>query len=172
MLKRVLDKKAIQTYIQKRDGLVMKDGLLYYKMRLASNGEEVWRFIVPQSHRSVALNGCHQEVAHQGEKCSLFLMTECFWWPGMSHDLVQWVKNCARCKKFEGAPPTAKLQKLPCSGPGKILHIDFMTIEETIDLHEKPEIRNVLVMQDHFSKHVVAYVVKDQTARTAAETLR
>ena len=27
-------------------------------------------------------------------------------------------------------------------------------------------------MQDHFSKYVLAYVVKDQTARTAAETLR
>ena len=27
-------------------------------------------------------------------------------------------------------------------------------------------------MQDHFSKYVIAYVVKDQTARTAAETLR
>ena len=29
-----------------------------------------------------------------------------------------------------------------------------------------------MVMQDHFSKYVVAYVVKNQTARTAAETLR
>ena len=29
-----------------------------------------------------------------------------------------------------------------------------------------------MVMQDHFSKYVVAYVVKDQTARTATETLR
>ena len=29
-----------------------------------------------------------------------------------------------------------------------------------------------MVMQDHFSKYVVAYVVKDQAARTAAETLR
>ena len=27
-----------------------------------------------------------------------------------------------------------------------------------------------MVMQDHFSKYVVAYVVKDQTACTAAET--
>ena len=33
-------------------------------------------------------------------------------------------------------------------------------------------IRNVLVMQDHFSKHVVAYVVKDQKAKTAAKALR
>ena len=39
-------------------------------------------------------------------------------------------------------------------------------------LKEEPVICNVLVLQDHFSKYVVAYVVKDQTARTAAETLR
>ena len=30
----------------------------------------------------------------------------------------------------------------------------------------------MLVLQDHFSKYIVAYVVKDQTACTAAETLR
>ena len=30
----------------------------------------------------------------------------------------------------------------------------------------------MLILQDHFSKYVVAYVVKDQTARTATETLR
>ena len=38
-------------------------------------------------------------------------------------------------------------------------------------LHEEPVIRNVLVMQDHFSEHVVAYVVKDQKARATAEAL-
>ena len=30
----------------------------------------------------------------------------------------------------------------------------------------------MLVLQDHFSKYVVAYVVKDQTACTTTETLR
>ena len=39
-------------------------------------------------------------------------------------------------------------------------------------LRGEPVIWNVLVLQDHFSKYVVAYVVKDQTAHTAAETLR
>ena len=39
-------------------------------------------------------------------------------------------------------------------------------------LHEEPVIRNVFVMLDHFSKHVVAYVDKDQKVRTAAEALR
>ena len=90
----------------------------------------------------------------------------------MACEIRHKVKNCVRCKKFEGASPIAKLKKLPCSGPGELLHINYTTIEETVDLHEKPVIHNMLVMQDHFSKYVVAYVVKDQTARTAAKALR
>ena len=39
-------------------------------------------------------------------------------------------------------------------------------------LKEDPVICNVLVLQDHFSKYIVAYVVKDQTAHTATKTLR
>ena len=90
----------------------------------------------------------------------------------MARELKNHVKNCACCKKFEGAPPITKLKKLPCSSPGEILHINFTSNEETVDLNENPVIRNVLVMQDHFSKHVVAYVVKDQKAKTAAKALR
>ena len=66
----------------------------------------------------------------------------------------------------------APLRPLACSGPGELLHVDFTSIEETVPLHEELVIRNVMVMQDHFSKYVVAYVVKDQMAHTAAETLR
>ena len=50
--------------------------------------------------------------------------------------------------------------------------MDFTSIEETVPLREEPVIRNVMVMQDHFSKYVVTYVVKDQMACTAAEMLR
>ena len=64
------------------------------------------------------------------------------------------------------------MKPLTCSGPGELLHVDFTSIEETVPLKEEPVIWNVLVLQDHFSKYVVAYVVKDQTARTATETLR
>ena len=64
------------------------------------------------------------------------------------------------------------MKPLTCSGPGDLLHVDFTSIEETVPLKEEPVIQNVLVLQDHFSKYVVAYVVKDQTVRTAAETLR
>ena len=64
------------------------------------------------------------------------------------------------------------VKPLTCSGLGELLHVDFTSIGETVPLKEEPVIQNVLVLQDHFSKYVVAYVVKDQTAHTAAETLR
>ena len=169
---KVLNPKAARAYEKWRDGLILKNGLLYHKTRLTKTGEDLWCFIVPKSHRGIALDGCHHEVAHQGKCRSISLMQERFWWPRMTWDMINKVKNCARCKKHEGALPIAKLQKLPCSGPGELLHINFTTIEETMGLHEEPVIRNVLIMQDHFSKHMVAYVVKDQKARTAAEALR
>ena len=171
-LKHMLDQKSIRAFVKARENLTMKNGFLYHKLQLKATGEDVWCFVVPKTHRSVALDGCHHEAAHQGQCHSFSLMQEQFWWPGMAHELKNCVKNCARCKKLEGAPPIAKLKKLPCSSPGEILRIDYTSIEETVNLNEKPVIHNVLVMQDHFSKHVVAYVVKDQKAKTAAKALR
>ena len=90
----------------------------------------------------------------------------------MAHDLRNCIRKCGRCKKFEAAPPIAPLKPLACSGLGELLHVDFTSIEETVPLCQEPVIRNVMVMQDHFSKYVIAYVVKDQMAHTATETLR
>ena len=99
-------------------------------------------------------------------------MQECFWWPGMTQDLRNHIKKCGCCRKCEAAPPVVPMKPLACSRPGELLHVDFTSIEETVPLKEDPVIHNVLVLQDHFSKYVVAYVMNDQTARTATETLR
>ena len=90
----------------------------------------------------------------------------------MARDLRNRIRKCGQCKKFEATPPVAPLRPLACSGLGELLHVDFTSIEETVPLHKELVIGNVMVMQDHFSKYVVAYVVKDQTAHTTAETLR
>ena len=171
-LHKVLDKKATATYVKVKEQLLIKNGLLYRKTQQGQADETVFQFVVPQRHRGAALDGCHREVAHQGQHRSTALMQECFWWPGMTRDLRNRIKKCSRCRKYEAAPPVVPMKPLACSGPGELLHVDFTSIEETVPLKEDPVICNVLVLQDHFSKYVVAYVVKDQTARTAAETLR
>ena len=171
-LHKVLDKKATTAYVKAKEQLLIKNGLLYHKTRQGPADEIVFQFIVPQRHQSTALDGCHREVAHQGQCSSTTLMQECFWWPGMTQDLRNHIKRCGCCRKYEVAPPIAPMKPLTCSGPGELLHVNFTSIEETVHLKEEPVIQNVLVLQDHFSKYVVAYVVKDQTACTAADTLR
>ena len=171
-LLKVLDKKATATYIKAKEQLLIKNGLLYQKTRQGQANEIVFQFVVPQRHRGATLDRCHREAAHQGQCRSATLMQERFWWPGMTRDLRNRIKKCSRCRKYKAAPPVVPMKPLACSGPGELLHVDFTSIEETVPLKEDPVIHNVLVLQDHFSKYVVAYVVKDQTARTAAETLR
>ena len=171
-LHKVLDKKATAAYVKVKEQLVIKNGLLYRKTRQGQADEIVFQFVVPQRHRGTALDGCHQEAAHQGQRCSTTLMQEHFWWPGMTRDLRNHIKKCGHCRKYEAAPPVVPMKPLTCCGPGELLHVDFTSIEETVPLKEDPVIHNVLVLQDHFSKYIVAYVVKDQTAHTATETLR
>ena len=168
-LHKVLDKKATATYIKVKEQLLIKNSLLCWKTRQGQADETVFQFVVPQRHRGATLDGCHREAAHQGQRRSAALMQECFWWPGMTRDLRNHIKKCSRCRNYKAAPP---VMPLACSGPGELLHVDFTSIEETVPLKEDPVIHNVLVLQDHFSKYVVAYVVKDQTALTAAKTLR
>ena len=85
----------------------------------------------------------------------------------MARDLRNCIRKCGWCKKFEATPPVAPLRPLACSGPGELLHVDFTSIKETVPLREEPVIRNVMVMQDHFSKYfglfgAPAYLVSDQ----------
>ena len=171
-LHKVLDKKATAAYVKAKEQLLIKNGLLYCKTWQGPANEIVFQFIVPQRHRSTTLDGCHREAAHQGQRRSTTLMQECFWWPGMTQAFRNHIKKCCCCRKYEAAPPVAPMKSLTCSGPGELLHVDFTSIEETVPLKEEPVIQNVLILQDHFSKYVVAYVVKDQTACTATETLR
>ena len=70
----MLDQKSIRAYVKAREHLVMKNSLLYHKLHLKATGEEVWHFIVPKTHCSVALDGCLREAAHQGQRHSFSLM--------------------------------------------------------------------------------------------------
>ena len=133
-LHKVLDKKATAAYVKVKEQLLIKNSLLYHKTRQGLVNEIVFQFVVPQRHRSAALDGCHREVAHQGQRHSTTLMQECLWWPGMIRDLRNCIKKCGHCRKYEAAPPIAPMKPLTCSGPGELLHVDFTSIEETVPL--------------------------------------
>ena len=59
-------------------------------------------FIVPKAHHVGTLNGCHRDAGHQGHDCTLSLLWEHFWWPGMANQMQQAIKSCACCLQHEG----------------------------------------------------------------------
>ena len=116
-LLKVTDRKAVSAYAISKDQLIMKKALLYQQSKQGQTQETVLQFVVPQIHRNAALDGCHREAAHQGQSCSLSLMQEQFWWPGMARDLRNHIRKCGHCKKFEATLSIAPLKPLACSGP-------------------------------------------------------
>ena len=99
------------------------------------------------------------------------LLQEHFWWPGMAKQMRQVIKACKCCLQYEGSTPKAPLCPIVATTPLDLLHVDFTSIETTLELNQSPRVANVLVFQDHFTKHVLAYVTPDQTAKTFAKFL-
>ena len=133
--------------------------------------EDLLLFVVPRAHRTAALNRCHQDAGHQGHDCTLSLLQEHFWWPGMAKQMRQVIKACRHCLQYESATPKAPLCPIVATVPLDLLHVDFTSIETMMELDKSPRVANVLVFQDHFTKHVPAYVTPDQTAKTITQFL-
>ena len=79
--------------------------------------------------------------------------------------------NCSRCVQFEVRLQKPRLEPIICTEPMDLVHIDFVKMEVTVGLKEKPEVKDVLVVEDHFTRYLQAYVTKNHTARTTARVL-
>ena len=128
-------------------------------------------FVVPRVHWVATLNGCHWDAGHQGHDCTLSLLQEHFWWPGMTSQMWQAIRNCTWCLQHEGNVPKAPRHHIVATAPLDLLHVDFTSIETTLEPKQSSRVTNVLVFQDHFTKHVLAYVTPNQTAKTIAKFL-
>ena len=53
----------------------------------------------------------------------------------------------------------------------ELLHVDFTSIEAIMELNQPPKVVNQSVFCEHFTKHVMAYITPDQTAKTVARFL-
>ena len=119
-------------------------------------------FVVPKAHWIAALNGCHRDAGHQGHDHTLSLLQEHFWWPGMTKQMRLGIKACRCCLQHEGGTPKAPLCPIVATAPIDLLHVDFTSIEALMELNKWSRVTNILVFQDHFTKHVLAFVIKLQ----------
>ena len=55
------------------------------------------------------------------------------------------------------------MEPILCTEPLDLVHIDYVSMEVTVGVKEKPVIKNVLVVKDHFTRYTQAYVTNNHT---------
>ena len=129
---------------------------LYLHSTPKGENEDLLLFLVLKTHQTATLNGCHQDAGHQGSDHTLSLLQECFWWPRMAKQMRQVIRACKCCLQYEGGTLKAPLCPIVATTPLDLLHIDSTSIETMLELNQSPRVINVLVFQDHFTKHILA----------------
>ena len=61
------------------------------------------------------------------------------------------------------------LHPIVATTPMELLHADFTSIKMITELNRPPKVANILVFQDHFTKHIMAYMTPNQTTKTIAK---
>ena len=89
----------------------------------------------------------------------------------MAKQMRQVIEACRCCLQYEGGTPKVPLCPIVATTPLDLLHVDFTSIETMMELDQSPRVTNVLVFQDHFTKHILAYVTPNQTAKTVTKFL-
>ena len=159
-------KRRIYTTCQK--DFVLWRNLLYLRVMPKRSNEDVLVFVVPGLKRQAAIDGCHHYLGHQGRDCTLSLLRERFWWPGMAQRMMLSVRNCKKCCIFEAKPQITPMEPILCTEPLDLVHIDYVSMEVTVGIKEKLVVKNVLVVEDHFTHYTQAYVTNNHTMRTTA----
>ena len=70
------------------------------------------------------------------------------------------------CLHHEGNLSKASLYLIVPTTSMDLLDIEFTSIEMTMELNRLPKVVNILMFQDHFMKHLMAYMTPDQTAKS------
>ena len=153
-----------------RNKLVWRHGLLYKKYFDINLQEERMQFVLPKKYWSRALEACHDNIGHLGIERSLLLLRDRFYWPNMAQDMEVYVKPCPQCLQFKKLPERATLNPIETMRPLELIHIDYLMTEAQKYSRSQKDV-NILIVTDHFTRYVHAYVTPNQKAKTVAKTL-
>ena len=151
------------------NSLVLNKGLMYMSKTPKGETEGVLAFVVPVGQHHMALNGVHHDTGHQGQQRTLALAQERFWWSMMAEDCHELVRGCPCCQAFEGEVPKVLLCPIRAYSPLELMHLDYTSIESTMELNKPLVVRNVHMITNHFMRYTLVVVTKDQTAKTVTK---
>ena len=165
-LKQHIPDAECHIYAACQKDFVLRCNLLYLRVTPKRSNEDVLAFVVPGLKRQAVIDGCHWYLGHQGRDRTLSLLREKFWWLGMAQRMMMSICNCEKCRIFEAKPQIPPMEPILCTEPLDLVHIDYVSMEVTVGVKEKLVVKNVLVVEDHFTCYMQAYVTNNHTVRT------
>ena len=85
----------------------------------------------------------------------------------MAEDCQAIVRGCSCCQAYEGEVPRAPLCPIRAYALLELVHLDYTSIESTMELNKPPVVKNILVMTDHFTRYALAVVTAKTVAKVA-----
>ncbi|XP_055590889.1 uncharacterized protein K02A2.6-like [Uranotaenia lowii] len=139
-------------YFKYRDELSHQDGIIF----------RCDRILVPHSLRSKLIQSCH--VSHNGMEATIKLARANLFWPGMTAQIRDVVKECSICAKFAAsqANPPMMSHRIPVH-PFQMISMDVFVAEY------RGRKRNFLVTVDHYSDYFEVDILKDLTPESVIE---
>ena len=89
----------------------------------------------------------------------------------MATQMQKAISSCEKCIQHEGSHTKAPLQVIIVTTPLELLHVDFTSIETTMELDQPPNMVNLLIFCNYFMKYIMAYVIPNETVKTFAKFL-
>ncbi|XP_077394993.1 visual pigment-like receptor peropsin isoform X1 [Festucalex cinctus] len=142
---------SVQPYWDSRSQLAVSDGIVYKGLRI----------VVPATMRTHMLGLIHQ--SHLGVVKSKQRAREVLYWPGMSAEIEDMIRNCSKCAEIQNKLPREPLK--PTETP------DLPFEEVASDIFEF-EGKQYIILVDYYSKYIEVEELKDQRSRTTIEALK
>ena len=141
----------VQPYWDSRSQLAVSDGIVFKGLHI----------VVPPTMQRRMLELIHQ--SHLGIVKSKQRAREVLYWPGMSAEIENMIRNCGKCAEIQNRLPRQPL--IPTETP------ELPFEEVASDLFEF-ERKQYIVLVDYYSKYIEVDELKDQRSCTTIETLK
>ncbi|XP_053692358.1 uncharacterized protein K02A2.6-like [Sabethes cyaneus] len=146
---------ATKIYFNCRSELSTQDGIVFRDDRI----------VVPYKIRRKLIEKCH--TSHNGTEATLKLARANLFWPGMSSQIKDWVKQCNVCAKYAASQPNPPMLShgIPVY-PFQLVSMDVFFCEY------QGKNQKFLVTVDHYSDFFEVDILKDLTPESVIAACR
>ena len=126
------------------------------------------QIVLPGCLRSLVYRELHDNFGHLGVERVMQLARARVFWPKMQVDVTDYIWNQCRCLKQcrPHVKPYAPMQGITTSAPMELISINYLHLETSSGGYEY-----ILMIVDHFTRFVQAYLTLKKSVKTAATHL-